>query len=255
MYSICRGVDFSFVALSIQSMSVFGIRGRFVIQYPYMSQHFLHNKRIVMIGNEGAGKGTQIHILQKQFRLPVVSVGVMLRDEIKQQTKMGKLLRSHVDSGRLAPNNLVNQLIEAKLKRYRNKGFILDGYPRDPEQIGFLLSLTKIDIVVGIIISREEIRKRILFRRVCEKGHIYHLKSFPPKTRGVCDRDGLPLIRRKDSTETAIRHREEVFRIHTSRVIRAFQNFGIYVEIDGHGTPQQVHARVVKALEGFQRCP
>lgn len=220
-----------------------------------MEHHFLHNKRIVMIGNEGAGKGTQIKMLQKQFRLPVISIGSMLRDEIKKQTKLGKTLRSHVDSGRLAPNEIVNQMIEAKLKRYRKKGFILDGYPRDPEQIGFLFSLTKIDIVIGIIISREEIRKRILFRRVCEKGHIYHLKFFPPKRRGVCDIDGLPLIRRKDSTEAAIRHREMVFRVYISRVIQAFQNFGIYVEVDGHGTPEQVHGRVVKALEGFQRCP
>jgi len=220
-----------------------------------MTRHFLHHEHIVIIGNEGAGKGTQIKMLQRRFRLPVISVGSMLRDEIRRQTQMGKRLRPYVDSGRLAPNAFVNQLIETKLKRYRNKGFILDGYPRDPEQIGFLLSLTNIDIVLGLIISREEIRRRILYRRVCEKGHIYHLKFFPPRKRGVCDVDGLPLIRRKDSTETAIRHREIVFHTYTSRVIRAFQNFGIYVEVDGHGTPEQVHARVVKALEGFKRCP
>lgn len=215
----------------------------------------ISHKRIVIIGNEGAGKGTQITLLQKKLHLPVIAVGALLREEIARKTAMGKRIQKFVDKGKLAPNKYTNTLVERKLKRYWKKGFILDGYPRDPEQIGFLFSVTTVDVVIGIIISPREVRNRILNRRQCPKGHMYHLTYFPPKKKGICDIDGLPLFKRNDATISAIRHREEVFNNHVKRVIQAFKNFGLYTEVDGEQSPEKVHKDIMRVLETFQKCP
>ncbi len=205
-------------------------------------------KHIIIIGNEGAGKSTQIQMLSEQYHLPVISAGAFLRSEIARRTAIGKKIRKFVNAGRLAPNDIVNHVIEREIAKHQHTGFILDGYPRDLEQIGFLFSLTRIDLVIGIIISAREVRDRILPRRQCKRGHVYHLNYFPPQKEGVCDIDGMTLFRRKDASESAIRHREEVFKQHTARVIRAFQNVGIYAEIDGEQGVEKVHRDIVKVL-------
>ncbi len=205
---------------------------------------------LILIGPQGSGKGTQAELLIQKLKIPAVSVGQLLREQIKEKTKLGKEVKVFVLKGELVPNQITNQLIREELRKEKyKKGVILDGYPRHLEQATFLEKLIKIDCLIVIEISEAETIKRLSGRRVCECGETYHLEYKKPKNDMVCDKDNKPLIQRKDDYPEAIKERLNIYHTETQPVIDYFQKQDKVIKIDGEASIGEVFERIYKALK------
>ena len=141
--------------------------------------------KIVLLGPQACGKGTQGKILSELFGISRISTGDMFREEITNKSELGIKIQNLISEGRLVSDELTFKLLKKRLSNIdcRN-GFILDGYPRNIGQVKYLDSITNIDFVIEIDISNREAVFRIKNRRICDKcGTSYDLKLFPSKNR------------------------------------------------------------------------
>jgi adenylate kinase len=204
---------------------------------------------IVLFGAPGSGKGTQARLLrEKCLNGPHISTGDMLRQHIELQDSIGRDIEGRMRAGRLAPDELVNQLVEERIRQpdCRN-GFILDGYPRTLHQAAVLLGLVAelgVDpCVVHLIVDYDKLVARLSGRRQCPVcGTLYSLSTNPPKAPGVCDLDGAALVTREDDRESVIRERLEQYELQTRPLLEYFQRVGVVLfEIQGAGaTPDAI---------------
>ncbi len=207
--------------------------------------------KIAMLGHQGAGKGTQAELLAKKFGIPVIAPGDMYRREIELGTELGKMARSYVDQGKLAPDELTNEIVKLRLAQFDcAKGFILDGFPRRVNQLALMERLQELTHVFDIEIDDEEAVRRLSGRRVCSKcGATYHVQAKPPKQEGVCDACGGALETRKDDTPEAIRERLDIYHRETRPVIAFYKEKGMVHEINGDQSIAAVHGDIMKAFE------
>ena len=207
------------------------------------------------MGPPGVGKGTQAARLCARLGVVHVSTGDILRDAVEGGSPLGRKVREFVEGGQLVPDDLMGDLIEDRLQRPdASRGFILDGFPRTVEQVAILdRALGNLDVTVDhvFILSapEDEIVRRLTGRRVCPGCKaVYHLESKPPTSAGVCDACGSALIQRSDDEEDVIRERLAVYAELTAPVAGTYGERGVLVEIDGHGDPDQVAARLRDAI-------
>ncbi|MDD4219918.1 MAG: nucleoside monophosphate kinase, partial [Sphaerochaetaceae bacterium] len=167
---------------------------------------------LVFLGPPGAGKGTIAKKAKTTLHIPHISTGDLFRAAIKNETKLGKQVKSLIASGELVPDDITVEVVKERLAdKDTQQGFILDGFPRTIVQAEALTQLKKIDHVVNFQLAHDEIIKRLSGRRMCKStGRIYHLIYDPPKIAGIDDDTGEPLIQREDDKEEAIIHRIEV---------------------------------------------
>lgn len=208
--------------------------------------------KMVFLGPPGAGKGTLATLASKNLGLPHISTGDLFRAAIKNETELGKTVKSILAEGRLVPDDLTIALVKERLSLAdAGKGWILDGFPRTVAQAEALQSLSPVDIVVNFEVKDELILFRLTGRRVCRNcGKIYHIATMAPKREGVCDVCGGELFVRSDDQEASIKTRLEAYRDQTEPLIDWYGNLGRLVTIDGSGSPQSVYekfAEVVKA--------
>ncbi|MCG3176418.1 MAG: adenylate kinase [Candidatus Omnitrophica bacterium] len=196
--------------------------------------------RLVLIGPPGAGKGTQAGVLMKDLGLIHVSTGDMLRESIKKGTALGLKAKEYMDQGSLVPDQLVIALVKERLERPdAAKGFILDGFPRTPEQAESLGSTLQamgmpLDVVLYFKTSIQVITRRLSGRRICGQcGKNYHVTNFPPKKTGICDVCGSTLVQRPDDREETIAHRMEVYEKQTAPLIDHYCRTGLLAEVSG----------------------
>ena len=170
--------------------------------------------RLVVIGPPGIGKGTYASAVSRVYGIPHVSTGDIFREEIKKGSELGLRIKGYVDRGELVPDDIVIEVVKKRLsEKDCAKGFILDGFPRTLRQARALDEITRIDLVLNFTAPDEVIIDRISGRRICRKcGAIYHVKYIPPKTPGVCDRCGGPLIQRDDDRPEVVARRLELYR-------------------------------------------
>jgi adenylate kinase len=185
-------------------------------------------------------------MLADRFGIPHISVGKILRNEVARNTPLGREVKPYVEKGDLAPTELVTQVIKKRLADPDcSRGFILDGYPRQMEDVEALNAICS-DLgikgvrVIGIEVNTETVIERVKNRRVCDNGHQYDLVQSPPRKENVCDIDGLPIYQRDDDTPETIRHRFEIYRDETVPVINYFKNTGNYTAINGNGSIEDV---------------
>ena len=212
--------------------------------------------QIVLFGPPGAGKGTQAKFLAEKFNIPHISTGDILRENVKNGTALGLKAKSYMDRGELVPDQLLNDLVRARLGQPdTKKGFLLDGYPRTIPQATALDAIMddlnrKLTAVVNIDVGTNALVKRLSGRRICRQcGASYHVVFNPPRVDDVCDACGGELYQRADDTEEAIKNRLAVYKKQTQPVLDYYKKKGVLVDIDGDREIEEVKADAIKALE------
>ncbi|MFL6448355.1 MAG: adenylate kinase family protein [Bryobacteraceae bacterium] len=211
---------------------------------------------MILFGSPGSGKGTQARLLQNCLKGPHISTGDMLRVHIQLGDRIGQESERLIKSGRLVPDELVNELIEERLQEPDTRpGIILDGYPRTTNQaevlVGFLPVYGFRPAVVHLMVDYEIIVARLSGRRQCPVcGTLYSLKTKPPKNVGICDLDGTPLVTREDDRESVIRERLEQYEVQTRPVLEFFRQTSVpMVEVDAaNAPPKAISLQVLGAL-------
>jgi adenylate kinase len=195
---------------------------------------------IVLLGPPGAGKGTQAKVLSQKFNVLHVSTGDMLREAVKAKTGVGKAAKTYMDTGELVPDNIVIDIVTARISEGdAGGGFLLDGFPRNEKQAGELDEALatvgeKLDAVLYFKTSKETSIQRLSGRRVCTAcGINFHVKNMPPKRRGVCDHCGASLVQREDDKEETVKKRLVVYENETKSLITYYKEKGLLREVAG----------------------
>jgi adenylate kinase len=201
---------------------------------------------LILLGPPGAGKGTQAERLQEDFPLAYVATGDILRQAVADETDLGREAKAYMDRGELVPDDVIIGVILERLAGHGEDGFLLDGFPRTVAQAEALDTALaerdkQLSAVLLIDVPPDDIVRRLSGRRVCEKGHVYHVEHNPPKEDGVCDVDGTPLSQRDDDREETIRKRLDVYRDQTSPLIDYYDDRDLLRRFDGTRNPTEVH--------------
>ncbi len=208
--------------------------------------------KLVLIGAPGSGKGTQAEKLSRHFGARAVSLGDILREEVKNKTDLGRKVEQYMFKGVLVPDEVVKEVIEKKLPA---EDFILDGFPRNIQQVEMLESILEkkgvyLDRVIYLKVSREVIIERLSGRRVCKNcGALYHIKTMPPKKEGICDRCGGELIIRKDDSAETIKKRWQVFIENSLPMVDYYRNKGLLLEINSEEDKDKVFKDIVNSFK------
>jgi adenylate kinase len=210
--------------------------------------------RLVVLGKQGAGKGTQCVRLSHHYVVPHVSTGDMLRAAVKSGTATGLRARKVMDRGELLPDDLIMEMVGERLNDSdtRARGFVLDGCPRtigQAEALEQLLKPDRLDMVLNLEVATSQVLRRLASRRVCVDCGTNYSVSSPPLVGWSCDVCGGEVIQREDDTEDAIRTRLELYERQTAPLIEWYTWRGQLVTISGSGAPDAVTRRAVKAIE------
>ncbi len=196
---------------------------------------------LVLLGAPGAGKGTQAAVITKRYEIPHISTGDILRSRVKDGSPVGEKAKSFMESGQLVPDEIVIEMVKDRIAQADcEKGFILDGFPRNHDQAialdECLGALSKdIDKALYFDASEDIILGRLTGRRVCKDcGATYHVLNMPPKTEGVCDSCNGELIQRKDDSAETIKNRLEVYRATAEPLLAYYKDKDILVTIDAN---------------------
>jgi len=211
---------------------------------------------IVLLGPPGVGKGTQAKILSEKTGLAHISSGDLFRENIKNQTELGKLAQTYMTKGELVPDDVTIAMIRERLSRPDCKtGAILDGFPRTPAQADALEMMLhefngQVDVVPLITAEADILIDRLSGRWTCRaNGHVFNDKSNPPKDDKQCDFDGSELYKRDDDTAETVKNRIQVYFQQTSPLISYYQDHGKLIEIDGTHSIDRVTRDLVSALK------
>jgi adenylate kinase len=210
--------------------------------------------RLVVLGKQGAGKGTQCVRLSHHYVVPHVSTGDMLRGEVKSKTPLGQRAQSLMDSGELIPDEMVMEMVGHRLgeRDTRGRGFVLDGCPRTTTQaelLGDMVHPFGLDLVVDLEVPTPMVMKRLASRRVCVDCGSNYSTAAPPMVNWTCDVCGGEVIQREDDTEEAIQRRLDLYEAETAPLIAWYDERGLLVTINGTGSPDAVTRRVVGAID------
>lgn len=196
--------------------------------------------KLVLLGPPGAGKGTQSIVLSKEYKIPHISTGDILREAVKGGLPLGLQAKSFMDKGELVPDEVVTGIVAERLaKKDTKNGFILDGFPRTVNQAVSLDKALKemssgIDMAVYFETSSKVAIERLSGRRVCKNcGFNYHIKNIPPKKEGVCDKCGGALFQRPDDREDTILNRLKVYEEQTKPLIEYYTKKKILKKVSG----------------------
>ena len=210
--------------------------------------------RIILFGAPGSGKGTQATFIARDFGIPHISTGDMLREAAKNGTSVGLNAKSFMDRGALVPDDVMLEVIAERLDQSdAQNGFLLDGFPRTEDQAEKLDRILKnrrsqIDLVLWLEVDFPELVKRLTARRICPScGAIHNLVSQAPRVPGKCDKCGSALEQRVDDREQTVEKRLNVYQQQTSPIKNYYLSRGILKTIDGGQTPDLVYGSL-KAL-------
>ena len=213
---------------------------------------------IVLLGPPGVGKGTQAKILAKTKNLAHISSGDLFRENIKNQTELGKHAKSFIDRGELVPDDVTINMIRERLSRPDCEiGAILDGFPRNPAQAVALEKMLaefngQVKAVPYITAPETVLVERISGRWTCRiNGHVYHQMFNPPKQACVCDLDGSDLYQREDDKVETVTKRIRVYLEQTIPLVEYYRKSGKLIEINGVQPVEQVSTDLCSAVKNI----
>jgi adenylate kinase len=181
--------------------------------------------KAIMLGAPGAGKGTYASRLKEKLGVETIATGDIFRELIKENSELGKKVKGYVENGLLVPDEVVIEVLKQRLDKIpKNKGFILDGFPRTMEQAKMLDKITLIDVILMLDVPDWIIIERLSTRRICKNcGAVYNVKFLKPKVEGVCDKCGGALYQRADDNPEVIKKRLQVYQEQTKPLIEFFK--------------------------------
>jgi adenylate kinase len=181
--------------------------------------------KAVIFGAPGSGKGTYSSRLQARLGVDVIAMGDIFREMLKEDSELGRKIKSYVERGALVPDDIVNEVLRQRLAKVpKGKGVILDGYPRTVIQADTLDKIAKIDAVILLIVPDWIIIERLSSRRICRNcGTVYNTRFLKPKVEGVCDKCGGQLYQRADDTAEVIKNRLQVYEAQTQPLLQKFR--------------------------------
>lgn len=211
------------------------------------------SRRLVVLGKQGAGKGTQAERLARHYGVPRISTGDIFRTSVKEGTEAGQRAKEYMDAGELVPDKVVVDVVsERVLEPDATDGFLLDGFPRNVVQAQALDDMLEpggVDLVVELQVPTEMVLRRLAGRRVCvECGTNYSVES-PPTVDWTCDRCGGKVVLRGDDTETAISRRLALYAAETEPLVAWYMGQDKLAAVDGIGTPDVVTGRLLRAVD------
>ncbi|MGA7416423.1 MAG: adenylate kinase [Acidimicrobiales bacterium] len=210
--------------------------------------------RLVVLGKQGAGKGTQCVRLSHHYVVPHVSTGDMLRAAVKQGTPLGKKAKDLMDKGELLSDDLIMDMVSERLNEgdVRARGFVLDGCPRTVAQadaLAGLLAPMDLDLTIDIEVSTAQVLRRLAARRVCVDCGANYSVSSPPLISWTCDVCSGEVVQREDDREEAISRRLEIYERQTAPLIEWYHERNQLATVNGSGSPDSVTRRLVRAIE------
>jgi adenylate kinase len=210
--------------------------------------------RLVLLGRQGAGKGTQCVRLSRHYVIPHISTGDMLRQAVKEGTEFGLKAKAIMDRGDLVPDDVMGGIVRERLDSddTRGRGYILDGFPRTVPQAELLHDITladPLDLVIDLVVPTQIVLERLAARRVCSDCGANYSVDKPPKYGWVCDNCGGDVVQRADDTPEAIQKRLDLYERETAPLIAWYADRKLLSEVDGLGPPDEVTARLIAAID------
>ena len=206
---------------------------------------------LTLLGAPGAGKGTQAEIISKKLNIPTISTGNILRAAMKEGTPVGLQAKAFIEKGELVPDSVIIGIVKERLQKPDcQNGFILDGMPRTiPQAQALLDNGIKLDAVISLEISDDEIVERMGGRRVCLKcGATYHVTNMPPKQEGICDVCGEPIVIRKDDAPETVKARLAVYHEQTEPLKEFYAKLGLLRSVENLGSVTAITSAIYKTL-------
>jgi adenylate kinase len=209
---------------------------------------------MVMLGRQGAGKGTQCVRLSRHYVVPHISTGDMLRAAVRVGTELGRKAAELMAAGELVPDDVMIGIVEERLDAddTTRRGYILDGFPRTVDQAEALAKITvsrPLDVVIDLDVDRKIVLRRLTGRRVCDDCGANYSSSAPPKYGWVCDNCGGDVVQRDDDKPAAIERRLSEYEAKTAPLIAWYQERGLLEIVDGFGSTDQVLVRLVTIID------
>ena len=203
--------------------------------------------RLLFLGPPGAGKGTQARELAREWGVPHVATGDMLREAMAAGTPLGREAKQYYDKGELVPDDVILRMVAERFRQAdAATGFILDGFPRTIAQadgLGTMLQQLgqKLDAVIYFDVSQPELVRRLTGRRLCRQCQTpYHLVSAPPARAGVCDKCGGELYQREDDHEATVLNRLAVYERQTAPLLDYYRERGLLRTVSGEGAVERI---------------
>ena len=210
--------------------------------------------RMVMLGRQGAGKGTQCVRLSRHYVVPHISTGDMLRAAVRQGTDLGRKAGELMAAGNLVPDDIMIGIVDERLSAddTTGRGYILDGFPRTVGQAEALHEITSerpLDVVVDLDVPTDVVLERLASRRVCSDCAANYSVDKPPKYGWVCDNCGGDVVQREDDTPAAIAKRLDEYERNTAPLIAWYKDRGLLEVVDGLGTTDEVTTRLYASID------
>lgn len=214
--------------------------------------------RLIIIGRQGAGKGTQCLRMSRHFVVPHISTGDMLRAAVREGTELGRMARQVIEAGQLVGDEIMIGLVDQRLQQddARSRGYILDGFPRTVAQAEALdrISVDRpIDAVIDIDVPRDMVIARISSRRTCRDCGANYTAKGDEHSPWICDSCGGDVVQRADDTPSAINQRLDLYESQTSPLIDFYGRQGRLTVVDGSASPDEVFARLTSAVDAARR--
>ncbi|MBI4166403.1 MAG: adenylate kinase [Acidobacteria bacterium] len=216
----------------------------------------MKSQALIFLGAPGAGKGTQAREVSKEFGIPQISTGDILREAVKKGTPLGLAAKVKMEAGQLVPDEIVCGVVEERIGEPDcMSGFILDGFPRTIPQAQFVDRALENKgrgkpLVINIAVEQDVLLKRLTGRRTCSAcGEIYNIYFNPPKAEAVCDKDGAKLLQRADDNEETIRQRLVAYDSQTRPLIDYYRQKNLLHDVEGNRDPEPIARDLIRFLK------